>query len=266
MTWLQKVKRDFVKEVSPYKGELEIMMYRQAGMISDMQIVSGPDIERHVRQGRDFVAKTSKSKIQIVELEQDVHYLQMEWMQSGDEMLGGSPCWTPLLFGQDGSEEHLYIGHEFMHIKDNLEIIHSDIASIEIPFRFIDADLMGSVDSSTGYAIYNTLAKQANYYPTATTAQLRKGFIFTAATRPVNQKDTLEWVKRLVGQTLGSVISYDLPNALTGLNTTIRTNGFRGVNVYHHGVQHFGGRVEFMDVFSYNEKGTPMVTGLIVYR
>jgi len=257
-------KKDFEK-ISPYKDTIEKIMYKKAGMVSEVQIVAGPDIGRHVRNARDLVATSEIATVEILDNDWHVHEKQADWLAGDNSNIKGSPSWQAVIPGNNGG---WYREGPIMHIKHGVTVTEMDLFDITKPKRFIDADLMGAITGHTGEAIDRALQVQSDFYPQALTHELKKAMIFTFAMRPVGEEDTLDWIKNLIKRRLDTEVIFSKKTSMiTTPNARIQTNGFKGPGVHSYEVKPgMNGRLVDMCLFYYNEIGCPMITGMVVYR
>ena len=256
-------KKNFEK-ISPYKNTIEKMMYKRAGMVSEVQIVAGPDICRHVRNARNLVATSEKATIEIIERDWHVHGKQSDWLNGDNSNIKGSPSWQAVIPGNNGK---WYREGPIMHIKHGITVTEMDLFNLKVPTRFIDADLMGAVTGQTGRAVYKALQVQSVFYP-LTTHKLKKALIFTFSIRPTGEEKTLTWIKAMIKHTLKTEVIFDKKISLiTTTDARIKTNGFNGPGVHTYGITpNSSGRLIDMCLFYYNETGSPMITGMVVYK
>ena len=257
-----EVKRDF-KEPSPYKQSIETELYRRADMISHAQIVAGPDIERHVRNAREFVATTEEAKITVIERSTDVYKEQLAWAENESQI--ASPFWRSKIRTDDALWEPK---GPYLHITHNIAFKNNDLRDLIAVDRFIDADLMGAVNGDAGDTIRYLLRLQRNTFTEQDTAYLKKAFIFTFCMRPVDEEGTIDWITKLIRDCLDSTIKVTGKEKLVvDPRTRIHTNKFKGVHVTDLDVDITKqGRLRDIALKTYNEVGSPMITGLIVYR
>ena len=260
--WAGKVQRDFETQ-SPYKQAIEVGFYQRADMISHAQILAGPGIERHVRNARTLVATTEEAVVTIIDWDEKVHKAQLAWAK-GDKPQNDS-LWRAKVRQEDG----VWVSKgPFLHITHQLKIEHRDMRDLVALDRFIDADLMGSVDGTAGDTVKYLLRLQRNTYTEQETAYLKKALIFTFCMRPVGEDDTIKWVINCVHDCLGANIKVlDKDKLVIDSKTRIHMNAFRGVHVTElkTTITKPGRLVDFT-MLTYNESGSPMLTGLIVYR
>jgi len=259
-----KGKKDF-QVISPYKDTIERQMYGRAKMVSHVQSVTGPDIERHVRNLRNKVATTEIATIEIIDCDWHVHAYHNEWLNGGNDNIIGNPSWQARVPGEDGC---WYKEGPILHLKHNVSLIEGNIEDISIPERFIDADLMGNCLNGTGRAVKKILRKQATFFTIEKTKDKKKALIFTFSMRPAGEKSTLNWIEDLIYHELDSDVVIGKKIIMTAApNATIRTNGFRGVGVSSYDLKNkSGGRLIDMCLYYYNETGSPMITGMVVYK
>jgi hypothetical protein len=261
---MTRVERDF-KDISPYKDAIERILYALADMISHIQIVAGPDVERHICNAREYVARTHRAIIQIVEYDWDVHMKQLGWMRE-QENIQCCPTYatwqkTDGKWRQDGP---------VIDIKHNVKFSNEDIAWITPVTRFIDADLMGTITGKTGDAIKLVFNRQVATYSDELGIKLKKAFIFTFCVRgtEANEIKTLNWISSLINKHLESNIKIlDRKSRLHNDNCRIITTGWKGVCWYTYNIDLSDpGRVIDCDMHFYNEKGNNMITGIVIYK
>lgn len=257
--------RDFT-EYSPYKDSIERDLFASCRMVSHVDGVTGPAIERHIRSYRDLVAFSSKAQIRIIELDEDVHKQQIEWKALPDSITGPSHTWNVRAQADDNIWPEI-IGQE--HLKSKVALVRANITDIQNPARFFDADLMGNATGITGQAINTVLNRQATLYSSDKDREFKKALVFTFSIRPAGEAVTLEWIEDLLGRNLNSIFSFGGKSLYTkGRATGINTTGYKGTSVHLYNNEKFikRGRIEGLKVFYYNEGNHPMITGAVVYR
>ena len=252
-------KHDF-RNNTVIKNPLQKNLYRTAGyyVTSNTLVVAGPDIERHVMDSRTFVSRTKSSKVTVVELKKDIYLEQVAELEALDT--GRGKNWTSWrrLGGKWEDGDQFPITH-------NLKIIHSDIADA-VPERFIDADLMGSI-KTTGKTLVKVISKQFKKFGYQ---HKNKAFLFTTSIRNVGEYETLKWIEQVLMPVIGQKCQiHDTKLRLTNNSKTRRNiNGFNGITLqkYTNISYNKNGRLKKFKLFYYNDGGTPMVTGIIVYQ
>jgi len=251
--------KDFTVD-SQYKSSLEGILCSRAAMISDVDGVTGPAIERHIKSYRFHVAISAISRIRIIDRDKDVHAQQVAW-----KVKPNVPSW----YVKAESDDNIWndvVGIE--SLQERVSLMCNSIENIHDPARFFDADLMGTVTGQTGNAIDTVLGRQSALYSLDKDRQFKKALIFTFCLRGLKEAITLEWIEDLIGRRLNSICSiggktlFSLPRP-TGVNG----NKFKGISVHQYNCNFIKkGRVEDICIYYYNEGNNPMLTGIVVYR
>lgn len=254
-----KCQRDFTETV-PYKNTIEKILYSRARMVSHVDGVTGPNIGRHIENYRSCVALSAIAKIRVIDRDKDIHAQHIEWKVRDDGL-----TWEVKEEADTGIWPEV-IGIE--SLREKVALTCASIEDIKDPARFFDADLMGTVEGSTGRAIKTVLTRQAKLYSSDEARQLKKALVFTFSLRGANEAITIEWIETLINSTLNSICTiggkkiFSLPRA-TGVSST----KFKGTSVHMYNCNFIKkGRVEDICIFYYNEGKNPMLTGIVVYR
>lgn len=231
-------------EFNNIKDTVERSMYASSGIVSDVVVLTGPDIERHVRNLRHSVCSTKKSKITVVEIDHDVHMKQKYWLESDPS--------SKKYIAVNKCNKKLY-----MKLNKNVKAVHSDIINVK-PARFIDADLMSTAKTQKNI-IESILSKQIQEF---NKSQLKKGLIFTFSLRNCTINYTISFLKELLNKKL------DTKFELLGKTPLIKHIGKKGLlpQFSQYNINVHSGRVTLFNMYYYCTGNTPMLTGLVVYK
>lgn len=251
------------------KGPLQSELYgiaEQVGIISNAEIIVGPpndgNLERHLLDARTKIAKTEKSIVRIVEIEESIHKEQDEALKH----LGDCTTSRPKLWLSKVKRNGLWISDGYYALDHNVSLYLGDIADAP-PERFIDADLMGTV-STIGDTIKRTLLRQRS---TFSSGKFLKGFIFTVCVRPVGWIKTRDWLVEELLPVLGcnGCKIGDKKFRLTeDPKSRVSAKGFKGVSAHWFEEIFYSNRcnLENIALCQYHDDAMPMLTGLLTYR
>lgn len=261
--------RDF--EIDPtLKATLQSRIYRISmqhyGIISSSNSVSGPPIERHIVDARMWISTTKDSKVTIVEIDEEV---LIDKIMPNFEALKSGRIRTWDGMKHDGVLNN-YDTAQMMPITHNVEFKCCDIAEAK-PVRFVDADLM-STWWTCGESIEKALIRQREAFPTQDKI---KCFLFTVASaRQSTVAETIEWITSYLLPVVGSDIKIDpkiKENLTVHPDSRTSNNGTRSIYVHAYPpiVNLHAGNTQPLKgfhLYSYNDGGGHMMSGLIAYR
>jgi len=160
------------------KHNIQKTMYKVVSdnaITGECNIVSGPDVLRHIQDGREFFTKNDT--VNIVEIDNKVHKIQKDTVETAIDS-----------------------------IKKNVKLLLDDIQNVPSQ-RIIDADLMGSIGelnktSNCGKILENLMKQQIHNFPNQD-----KAFLFTIAIRPITITETIAQLEKLLFKQLGYSIN-----------------------------------------------------------
>lgn len=253
------------KKDTKLKQSIERGLYTKArynyGITSNILMVAGPDLLRHLKTARETVACFSYSQITVVDIDINVHYEQRAKLDSYNHPQRRIPTWTSF----DNINGMFEPGH-LLPIIHNTHLVFGNIED-QPPSRFIDADLMATIKNA-GPTIVKTLRKQRNAFPLGTQT---KGFIFTVSLRGGGGIDkNLDWVEHELLPNTGTTAKLDRTKARSLVqDQKVRrsSNGFKGVFFKEPAIVLPKDTSILHDVTlrTYNDDGGPMLTGLLLY-
>ena len=244
------------------KQPTERSLYQKArynyNITGDVVQIVGPHLIRHLVCARETVACTASSIIKVVELDIDVYNEQVNDMKDVYRK-ARVPLWTSYyeLNAMWEPGQMLPIGH-------NVKFLNCNIADVR-PTRFVDADLMRT-QKNCGLDLIRTLRNQRTEFPLGTDA---KAFIFTISLRGGGGLDeALRWTLEGLVPVIGSSCTISEATSVTKNSyTRMSKNGFRGISNRIYGIVS-PSRPEILHdltIYTYNDNGGPMLTGIIIY-
>lgn len=242
------------------KEPLQFHLYKTAkefGVTNvDSTIVSGPALQRHIYDARNTVSQTIDNKIYIVEIEKKIHEYQCDILESFKNTDHRNPVWI-----DQSNFPNMGIVYTY---EKNVECICCSLENGPIT-NFIDADLMGTASRETGRVIRNSFIKQSENISGI------KGFIYTTCLRKCSMEDSINgWLRNTMLPIIGCDIEKVDLDAREQL--TIHKESKIGENRNRNHVTQFPkisynekGRLVHLSMYTYNDDGGSMFTGLIVY-